>query len=315
LNAAIPDDRCSQPQVYGGFVAYAPPALRRLTLAVAVLYDVDLFPRDCGLVLTGPREVCVEWDTISAVVDAAGQRNTPAPGSGEEGEDRGREDRGREDRGREDRERDTRERDTRERSQLDALAGWLKARREVEYDAQLVALGFPVRHPDHPGRSWVREVIPGDALSLGFGYGPGHLPLPAGVLEHAGANCGAAWSGARDALDRLGELAAQRDRRRIRAAILPLGGADVVTLLGAASLRRELAAGEGDGMAAMIVPLRTRGWRATFASDPAYGPALAAAMPPHERGFDRPLLVTAEEIIEVRAGGDPMRLLRGGTHD
>jgi hypothetical protein len=33
-------------------------------------------------------------------------------------------------------------------------------------------------------------------------------------------------------------------------------------------------------------------------------------MPEVERGFNRPLLVTAEEISEVRAGGDPMRTLR-----
>ena len=111
-------------------------------------------------------------------------------------------------------------------------------------------------------------------------------------------------------LERLGTLAAERDRRQTRRAIVPFGGADVVTLLGSASLRRELVATEGGGMVALIVPLRARGWRATYASDPAYGPALASAMPDLERGFDRPLLVTAEEICEVRAGGDPMRLLR-----
>ena len=77
-------------------------------------------------------------------------------------------------------------------------------------------------------------------------------------------------------------------------------------LLGARSLRRELVAGEGDGIVALIVPLRMRGWRANAISDPAYGPAVAAAMPPQERGFERPVLVTAEEISEVRAGGDPM---------
>ena len=33
-------------------------------------------------------------------------------------------------------------------------------------------------------------------------------------------------------------------------------------------------------------------------------------MAPEERGFERPLLVTEEELTEVRAGGDPTRLLR-----
>jgi hypothetical protein len=131
------------------------------------------------------------------------------------------------------------------------------------------------------------------------------------VLEHAGINHEEAWSHARAELEGQGFLAAVRDRRHQRAALLPVGDTDVVTLLGAASLRRELAAGEGDGLAALIVPLRTRGWRATAISDPAYGPALAAAMPAEERGFDRPLLVTAEEVSEVRPGGDPSRALRG----
>ena len=89
----------------------------------------------------------------------------------------------------------------------------------------------------------------------------------------------AAWQRARAELERLGTLAAERERRQLRRAIMPFGSADVVTLLGSANLRRELVAREGGGMIALIVPLRTRGWKATYASDPAFGPALAAAMP------------------------------------
>jgi hypothetical protein len=254
-------------------VPFAPPALRRLALAVAVLYDVDLLPQDDGLVLTGDRDIHVGWATLSAIVESAP--------------------------------------DADEHAQLEKLSAWLVARRAVAgEDPHLVALGIPADHESHPGPGWVREVIPGDALCLGFGYGPQRQPLPSGILEHAGIDAGKAWQRVRAELERLGTLAAERDRRQTRHAIKPLGGADVVTLLGSASLRRELVAGEGDGMIALIVPLRTRGWRATYVSDPAYGPALAAAMPELERGFDRPLLVTAEEISEVRPGGDPARLLR-----
>jgi hypothetical protein len=270
--------------------------LRRLALAVSVLYDVDLVPESGGLLLTGTREVTISWATLSDVLDRADRRTSAA------------------------------RREPGERYRLDALAAWLIARRAIAEgpkaaetaadDPQLVALGIPVGHESHPGAEWVRERIPGDALCLGFGYGPDHKPLPAGVLEHAGIDPAQAWQRARAELERLGGLAAERDRRQAKRAIVPFGSADVVTLLGSASLRRELAAGEGGGMGgiggmvALIVPLRTRGWRATYASDPAFGPALAAAMPDLERGFARPLLVTAEEISEVRAGGDPMRLLR-----
>ncbi len=262
-------------------MAFAPPALRRLALAVAVLYDVDLLPQDDGLVLTGERDIHVSWVTLAAVLDAYDRSCTGDPA---------------------------------EQGRLEALAAWVLARRALAASAtQLVAFGIPAGHDGHPGAAWIREVVAGNALCLGFGYGPeGEVPkpVPAGVLEHMGVDLARTWQQVRSELERLGALAAERERRQTRRAIKPFGSADVVTLLGSVSLRRELVAAEADGMIALIVPLRTRGWRATYVSDPAYGPALAAAMPELERGFSRPLLVTAEEISEVRAGGDPMRALR-----
>lgn len=259
-------------------VPSVPPALRRMALAVTVLYDLDLVPAEAGVVLGGGAEPVVEWDLVRAIVDSAAAAGAPEAG------------------------------------QLDALAAWFVARVAISgdtADAVLHVAGLPVRHPSHPGEGWAYEAVPGGALSLGFGWGPDRRLLPEGLLAHAGIDPAAAWSRARAELEELGALAAVRDRRHLGAALVPAGGADVVTLLGAASLRRELVAGEGDGLAALIVPLRTRGWRATAISDPAYGPALAAAMPPEERGFERPLLVTAEEVSEVRPGGDPSRAIRG----
>ncbi|HEX4015737.1 MAG TPA: hypothetical protein VHX15_03285 [Frankiaceae bacterium] len=259
-------------------MAFAPPVLRRLALAVSVLYDVDLQPQQDGLLLTGPPEVHVSWETLNTVIEGADRR---AGGEATEA------------------------------LRLKALAAWLTARIAIAAgDSELVALGIPSGQRPNPGAAWIREVIPGDALYLGFGYGPDRRPMPAGVLEHAGIDIAKEWQRVRSELERLGTLAAERERRQTRRAIKPFGSADVVTLLGSASLRRELVSSEGDGMIALIVPLRTRGWRATYVSDPAYGPALAAAMPELERGFHRPLLVTAEEISEVRPGGDPMRTLR-----
>jgi hypothetical protein len=263
-------------------VAFTPPALRRLALAVAVLYDVDLSPEADGLQLGSADPVHIDWDILAGVVERAEKARGPS-----------------------------------EESLLNALAAWLRARLALASGATLCALGMPARHITHPGREWIRERVPGGSLALGFGYRVGFedpvIALPPGVHGHAGITGDAArraWSQARAELEEQGLVAIDRDRRHRSGPLRPVRGSDVVTLLGARSLRSELAAGEGDGMAALIVPLRVRGWRANSITDPAYGPALAAAMSPEERGFERPILVTAEELTEVRAGGNPMRLLR-----
>jgi hypothetical protein len=266
-------------------VAFTPPALRRLALAVAVLYDVDVCPEEAGLQLGTSEPTHIDWDVLARVVERAHQR-----GGGED-------------------------------QLLEALAGWLRARLALATGATLCVLGMPARHVTHPGREWIRERVPGGSLALGFGYRQADdpvKPLPPGVLEDAGIFGAAAtndWSRARAALEDAGLQAVDRDRRHRSGPLRPVGTTDVITLLGSQTLRRELASGEGDGMAALIVPLRVRGWRANSITDPAYGPAVAAAMSPEERGFERPILVTAEELSEVRAGGDPMRLLREEPED
>jgi hypothetical protein len=262
-------------------VAFTPPALRRLALAVAVLYDIDLCPDQAGLQI-GDGTLHVTWSAVADVVETTENA-----------------------------------RGSQETVLIDGLAAWLRARLALAAGADLCVLGMPARHVTHPGPAWIRERVPGGSLALGFGYrctdDDPVLPLPPGVLEHAGftgQQVTFAWSCARADLEHFGKTAIERDRRHRSGALKPVRSADVVTLLGARSLRAELAAGEGDGMAALIVPLRVRGWRANSITDPAYGPAVAAAMSEQERGFERPILVTAEELSEVRPGGDPMRLLR-----
>ena len=87
-----------------------------------------------------------------------------------------------------------------------------------------------------------------------------------------------------------------------------------MTLLGARSLRTALAR-DGGGLGAAVVPMRRRGWTRLAMIDPAFGPAAAAATPETERGFTRPLLVTADELALVPEGGRPDLVLRDPAAD
>ena len=62
-------------------------------------------------------------------------------------------------------------------------------------------------------------------------------------------------------------------------------------------------------MCTAIVPMRRRGWTRLALVDPAFGPAAAAATDPADRGFARPLLLTADEVTEVPAGGRPEQIV------
>lgn len=204
------------------------------------------------------------------------------------------------------------------------LAGWLLARRwaadlvgragRTALEPALRPVGLPVDHRLHPGLDWVRVRVMGDALDLGLG-GVGLDPadpdrvvlLPTSVLDAAGIDPAVAWIGAERELERLGALAAERLALDPKGQLRPLGDADVVTLLGARSLRTALAAAAG-GMAAVVAPMRRRGWTRLALIDPAFGPAAAAATPAADRGFVRPLLVTPDELALVPEGGRPQEV-------
>lgn len=51
--------------------------------------------------------------------------------------------------------------------------------------------------------------------------------------------------------------------------------------------------------------MRRRGWTDLSLIDPAFGPAAAAATDPVDRGFPRPILITADEVTVVPEGGRP----------
>lgn len=255
-------------------------ALRRCVLAVAVLHDVDLVPDDDGVGLSSGRHV--SWDVIRL---ALGPLDATDPAA------------------------------------RAALARWLLALRSVAWrspeDLQKRArpVGLPRGHVLHQGRTWVREHVPGGALDLGLGFvGTGSDPdrveiLPAGVLDavmNDPAVLDTWWKGARHYLEEMGSLAADRYRRRPTEPLRPMGDCDVVTLLGAASLRRALCGHDRTGLCAAAVPNRTRGWIDLSRTDPAFALVAASLAEPTERGFARPLLLTREEVSMAREGGDPV---------
>jgi hypothetical protein len=61
------------------------------------------------------------------------------------------------------------------------------------------------------------------------------------------------------------------------------------------------------GMRTVAVPMRSRGWLDLNRIDPAFSTAAAHLTALEERGFERPLLVTREEVVIARADGDTVR--------
>lgn len=256
--------------------------LRRAALAVCVLHDLDIEPANLGLVLPGTPSVWVSWGEC---------RRALAGHDPESHEGRGR------------------------------LARWLKARRWAadlpveQLRSRLRPVGLPVDHVLHPGLDWVRRRVLGDSLDLGLGAvdldpkDPDDVvPLPLAVLDAAGLDAEVEWLAAEAYLERMGTLAAERLFTRNRGELRPIGDCDVVTLLGSRPLRETLARADL-GMGAVVVPMRQRGWTRLARIDPAFGPAAAAATDPFERGFSRPLLVTADELTVVTEGGRPEDLV------
>lgn len=254
--------------------------LRRIALAVSVLDDIDIVPLDDGVMLAGAEPVEVSWLELRRAVNGADAESELA------------------------------------RARVRA---WLHGRRiavdrDLEELRQLARpVGLPVDHPLHPGLDWVRHRVLGDALDLGFGFvGVGHDPdaviiVPQGALDAAGVDPVPWWPVARDYLERMGAIAAERlaDSSTLR----PIGDCDVITLLGSRTLRAALCSKDGTGLRAAAVPMRTRGWLDLSRIDPAYTAAAAAATDELERGFPRPVLLTEEEVTLAPEGGRPAEIV------
>ncbi|HUR13216.1 MAG TPA: hypothetical protein VM097_01855 [Mycobacteriales bacterium] len=259
----------------------APPStleLRRGVLGVSVLHDLDIEPNRQGVRLTGTPRVFVSWVECRRALDGLHPET-----------DAGRA----------------------------RLARWLQARRwiadrsRLELVERVRPVGLPHDHGLHPGPGWARTHVLGDALDLGLGFvdldpaDPDRVVLaPPSALEAAGIDASVLWCHAREELERLGSLAASRLGTDRRGTIRPLGDCDVVTLLGARTLRAAIATASG-GLGNVVAPMLRRGWTQLALVDPAFGPAAWEATTPLERGFPRPLLVTRDELVMASAGGRP----------
>jgi hypothetical protein len=251
-------------------------ALRRLALAVAVFDDIDIEPYGEGLVLRDGPPLEVAWSELRRAL------GTAEPDS--------------------------------ELARLLARR-YLRGRR-IAASADLTALtravrpvGLPADHPIHPGPDWVSKRVLGGALDLGIGFvgvdgdDPDSVSvIPARCFRAVEIDPHGWWPAALEYLERMGAIAAQRLSRDRSGLLRPIGDCDAVTLLGSRQLRTALAQFDGSGMRAVAVPMRRRGWIDLRLIDPAFAPAAAAATDVEERGFCRPLLVTADEVTLAPEG-------------
>lgn len=266
-------------------------ALRRAMLMVSVLDDVEvgLDPADDeeGALLGTPGgRLTIAWAEVARVVGEDGSDSTA----------------------------------TRER-----LSRWLRLRAALAGVSDVARLArpvaLPVGHVLHPGPRWVQHRVLGGAMDVGVGLlGLSEDPdevvvLPPGLAEAAGHQESTWWPIAAAYLDEKGRIAAQRLLRDTDGPLRPIGDCDVVTLLASAAFREALCGGDRLTLRSAAVPMRRRGWLDLRRVDPAFAVSAAAATDPVERGFDRPLLVTCEEVTVVRAGGRPAHLdLRDPVH-
>ncbi len=252
-------------------------ALRRCALAVSVLDDIPVEPREHGVLLgrdwDDPLRVTVPWVRLEQAL-AGADPESPA-------------------------------------GRL-RLRDWLRARAALTGDAamvrrRLVPLGLPADHALHPGAGWVREQVPGGLVGLGLGLrvtvrssattaDDSVVALAPSALACAGFDARHWWPPVRERLDELALLAIERLTRDGGGLLTPTGGCDVLTLLGSRWLREHLAGGDGTGMRALAAPMRTRAWFDLARIDPAFVAAAAAATDEEHRGVGRPLLVTADEV-------------------
>ncbi|HVQ88091.1 MAG TPA: hypothetical protein VMT88_07910 [Actinomycetes bacterium] len=249
-------------------------ALRRCVLAVSVIDGFDLLPGDAFITFECGQTVALGWDEVDLAVGDI-DPDTPLGRS--------------------------------------RLGNWLKFRAALTVIDQparrLRVVGLPRGHVLHPGPAWVRHAVGGAALDLGLGMlglfeDPDEvIVLPPALVTAAGMDALGEWADLVYSLEQTGRLAAERLASDPGGPLRPFGDFDVVTLLGSTAFRAELCESDPVGWRSAAVPMRQRGWLDLGRIDPAFAAAAALATEPTERGFDRALLVTPEEIVLVPSGG------------
>ncbi|MFL6240100.1 MAG: hypothetical protein ACJ735_11480 [Actinomycetes bacterium] len=258
-------------------------ALKRCVLAVSVLDDVALLPRERHVVVAGDPVVRVPYRLVRRALAGAEPESPLA------------------------------------RHRLAVLLRAARWAADLGRDGLRVRArpyGVAVDHPEHPGLDWVRDRVMGDTLDVGIGFvglDPDRpdtvLPVPPGILELMKIDVELWWQDAAAYLDEMAAVASLRQRRQPTPVLRPMGDCDVVTLLGSRIFRVALVRGDPTGMRGVAVPMRARGWLDLAHIDPAFAAAAAAATEPAERGFDRPLLVTADELVQAPEGGRPAEIV------
>lgn len=205
------------------------------------------------------------------------------------------------------------------------LRDWMRLRPRLQAelspdDRRVVPLALPAGHPVRPGGGWARERVRGGVLEVGpalrllTGDDELVVPLSDSVLRAAGVD-GPWWAAVRAHCDAMAALAVARLVRDAGSVLTPVGGCDVLTLLASATLRRHLASSDGTGMRAVAVPMRRRGWFDLARIDPPFVLAAAHATAVEDRGLDRPLLVTQDEVALVRRVIDVAGMARRALAD
>jgi len=205
------------------------------------------------------------------------------------------------------------------------LARWIKLRailqswsadRQHEYVRFVVSMirprALPIDHVLHPGRSWIVRPILGGSTHSGLalrGFTDDAEPdsdfaglLPVDLLEFAGVPRQAAIERADQYVHDMAQLAVDRHKHDPSATLRSLGDADVPTLLTNPLYRRTIL--DGQGMRSAAIPTRNRGWLDLGRLDPAFAISAAELTDPDERGYTRPVLITADEITVVKPGGN-----------
>jgi len=171
---------------------------------------------------------------------------------------------------------------------------------------------LPADHGLHPGTSWVIDRPLGGSTHFGLalrGYTDDGIPdsecaglLPARLLDYAKVPSQPAISRAKQYVHDMAELAVDRHRHDPSAVMRSLGDADVPTLLTSPLYRHTVL--DGQGMRSAAVPIRHRGWLDLGRLDPAFAVSAAELTDPDDRGYTRPILITADEITMVKPGGN-----------